>query len=749
MGLFSSKKQTIVGTTVSRVIDDDTLPDAVRTGVIKALFQNGDISAYMMEELVGGVAFKAERMYEYAAKHYAYGLPSGSVYSSTQGSEEVEALISSLEGGPITLEYSRFGPANYFHAIWYLMVRDHGYNPDTNEFPGVSAQKGFPVYLDKFELVIPASTYEDLESSAFEHWGPPSTVGYTPQRAAQTGGLSSLRIPPSVVVDDSATGEYVRATLTWQEGFEYRDELYQPVYKTEVFEVPLPEYPDEVDFFQAKYTYNGVTKYEIYEAGTGLYPTLDAVFDTAPDLSGTYFPFLYFRFNKTSMAELEGTPEYVTSKRMAKYLGVGYADMIEAIHENPDVDDVEQAMMTLAVPAQSENQTELRYLYDYFHQQAGLQNAGYTTPIGTQLGALMGRVESPTRNTSIIQDKRFKMSFGNNGIYKHLIPGNIGEVGTYAGGYRTTREIVKYIEESTGEEASHTLIVPWHYYRKQVTETLFEEIEVREMRMTYHIYGKYNAVGEGKDPILLVPLDHSITENYSMPVREELYSRSLHFVFNSRIVTKVKWYQQAWFQFVMIVVAVIIAIVSYGAAIEGLTAALAAGTISVGALINMLAMGLLKYLAVQEGIKLFVEAVGLEAAFFIAVLAAAYGMYSSFNTSGVVGAPWADTLLKVANTLASSIDSIMSAGTTALQEDYKDFAELAEEQSKSLLAAQDLLEGNNLLSPFILFGESPGDFYARTVHSGNIGAVAISAVSNYVDVALRLPEVSDTLVLQQ
>ena len=55
MGLFSSKKKTVVGTSVVRVIEDDLLPDSIKTGVTRAIFQNGDLPDHIMEALVGSM----------------------------------------------------------------------------------------------------------------------------------------------------------------------------------------------------------------------------------------------------------------------------------------------------------------------------------------------------------------------------------------------------------------------------------------------------------------------------------------------------------------------------------------------------------------------------------------------------------------------------------------------------------------------------------------------------------------------
>jgi hypothetical protein len=59
--------------------------------------------------------------------------------------------------------------------------------------------------------------------------------------------------------------------------------------------------------------------------------------------------------------------------------------------------------------------------------------------------------------------------------------------------------------------------------------------------------------------------------------------------------------------------------------------------------------------------------------------------------------------------------------------------------------AMELLEESNILNPRIIFGESPDDFYNRTVHSGNIGVASLDAISSFVAVALVLPKMNDTI----
>jgi len=60
-------------------------------------------------------------------------------------------------------------------------------------------------------------------------------------------------------------------------------------------------------------------------------------------------------------------------------------------------------------------------------------------------------------------------------------------------------------------------------------------------------------------------------------------------------------------------------------------------------------------------------------------------------------------------------------------------------------ASSKLLSDTNRLSSFVIFGEKPADYFARTIHSGNIGIKSIEAVTSYVQIALTLPKLSDSL----
>lgn len=759
MGLFSSKKKTTVGTSVSRVIDNALLPSAVKTGVIKAIFEEGDVVDYVMEEMISSVGVRAERMYAYAKTKYSYGLPSGNLVSSVTGQSIVEGVIAVTAGQPIVTEYYHFGPLNALHFGWLTLVDTYGYAQASNEITVLSAVKGYPVFLKDMVVVVSDATLAELENGSLAQWGTAPNAGVTPQRTAQSAAIGSLRTPSPFVVDPNASQDFVRVDYVWEQPVQVmvsgvsvtRKEIKE---ESLVIPVAASGLDEEDDCFQVKYSYGDQVKYWLYKAGAGTYPEVDAIFSTEYAGLGSFFPFAYFRFNKTSMAADTGSQEYKTSKKLVKYLGMDYATVIDAIHENPGIADIEQAMLVMAVPAVTTDPMEQRYLFDFFDDVYFKAGGIGSTPGGkpksvTQYGIFNGLGNTPDDTSIVIQDARFKMALSFKGIFKKRKAGVLGTGGLLFSGQSNEAVTQTGVDATTQLPVTWTTQIPVHYYRQQVSDTLYDEVQVFGLKMTYHIYGKYSAVGDESDTILLIPIDRSISSKYSIPDREVLYSRSLHYVFNSRIVTKVKWYQTGVFQIFMIIVSIVLTIVTlgaYGPAAAAYLAAIAAGTVTLSAvLIGILLTYILPFLATLIAAKLFIKYAGAKVALIVAIVIAVYAGYTAFETGSLSGAPWAQELLKMSTSLTSEIGNAIQGDILDLMKDAKKFGESAKERIALLDQANDLLNGNNLLTPFTIFGEKPDDYYNRTVHSGNIGVLGIDALSAFVDISLTLPKLTDTM----
>ena len=770
-GLFESETITSVSTSFNRVIEDRLLPNSIRTGTIKGILVDDgqQLVENIMEDIISSIGVKAERMYRYGKTSYPLGAPTSRIYKSTSLDAILNSVLQVVRSSPITLEYVKYAPLNRQHYGWQTLYDSYGYIPLTNELTSLSTLKGVPVYLEDMQLIVAQANMTVYSGTAFDQWGASATSGYTPLRSYSLG---NSRQHTPIGVDDVTSVDYLKVTAVWKIG---------EVVHHETFNIPFPISEITSDYVQAKYTYqvesyrtydwdprgvshgkvetihyNYFVEYFTYQIGLGTYPELDGVFTNEHDDLGSFFPFGYFRYDKTPTSTDKTSAEYKAQAKLMKYLNMDYAKVNEAVNASPEINDVQSAMLMMIVPAASSDALECRYLFDFFrsiYAKSGLiavPDAPYD-PTNAPLMRIQrvlakGKLIDP-RMTYIIKDARFTTTMGMTGIYRRLVPGVIGKIGTYSS---SKGEVVK---EHSGVTYGHPdydgnreeFTITWnteepvHYYCKQLTEHIYEEIQVHNLRVTYNVYGEHATTN------FMIPLDHSITEQYTLPDREHLYARSLHYVFNAKKETTLKWYQQEWFSTVLIIVAVAWTRISMGSdGGSGLAAAIAAGTVAT--IEYIIIYCIIVPLIVQAIAKMFVKLLGPEFAILVAVVAAAYGMHESFNAvGGVAGAPWAQDLLTLSNSLISEVGKSVAQSLEGLKNEADQFNLFAKSKMDALEKVKEEMEGSRLISPFVLFGESPTDYFNRTVHSGNIGIISVDAISNYCAISLKLPTLEQTI----
>lgn len=726
MGWLGGSTTTTVATQVTRVIKDEAIPNAVRSGTIKAILNDDSIPDRVLEEMVSSVGIKANQMYDYAAQSYPWGLPQG---ASRQGSDVdpvAQSALEAIEGSPITMDYCHVGPPNLMHIAWMKLVAQYGYDTATNQLATLTAQKATPVYLFDMELLLPVVPFSDVDTSplaALLQWGDPPRAGYTPWRP-NAPALASLMQHHDPIVDQSVSSRTIRVTYAWGPS------------STARLTLDTHEYADSSDYVHVRYTVRGVSKYWVYLIGSGGIPAIDAVYDGAYN-QGSYFPIAYFRYDKHSDNSDKTSEAYKSTKKMVSYLGMDYDQVADGIDKNPDIDKVDQALLLMAVPANTKDPIERKYLFDFFDAQ-------YNSP-NSQAARTPDMLDFSQRGIEI-KDKRSRIVIAHWGIVKKRVAGSIGAIGSHDSAMGTVSLPVRVNMDTNGgtDYAVQNGDFPTHVFRRQVNVGQYEELHVLYLMTWFYQYGEYRSGAYEDSAAVLIPIDRGLTQNYPANERETLYARSLYFVFNALIFTHVSWYLTDFFQFLLIVVAVVITILSWGSSWQSLAAAIAAGS---AAAAEAAILAILEKLLLQliEGylFKLFAKVIGLENALIIAAIAFLAGKY--IEIEGVVTAPWASDLLQMSTNLVKGVSAELQDKMKELQSDYSAFTEYAKQQEADLAKANDLLTQNNWLSPITVFGESPDDFFNRTVHSGNIGTVGISAISSYVDIALRLPKLQDTL----
>jgi hypothetical protein len=750
-----------VGTQTSRLIQDDKLPDSVSTGTIKAILRGEDIADMLMQEMLGCIGVKVDQMYEYAAKgQYVHGLPSSYLASNTQGAAEVAKILEAIEGAPVALEYSRLGALNFMHRAWPILIAEHNYDPVTNIMGNQTAvqPRGQTVYLHDMVLCVPKSQLDGYKPGVLDVLGTAPNAGFSMDRANPGEGsvLATVRKATPAAGDPTATSEYVLVTTSEATGYwdstPDSEHSPQPITAMKTFRLELPalEYPD-ADYFYAGYSINGVRKWWTYRQGVGTYPTLDGLDDDAPVVSAQFYPLTYFRYEKKSEIEDKTTEAYKSTRNMLNKTGLNYDQLAEGIDANPDIKDVEQAFLMLGVPAKPESQIEMRYLFEFFSNLYNIKDAEFSTNhpeldrAYAQLNYGSNLNDGSNKVLLDIEDRRFHMRLQAHGIYKRIRGGAIGAVGTYTVSTGTDSYEYEYTDYESGAVVKSLGAVPYWTYCFQNISGLYTELKVYGLEMKYFVYGTKRTTSAENEKILMIPLDYSIVANYSILEREALYGRALNMIFNSVQIVKLKWYQSSWFSALIMIIAVVWTAISMGAdGGSSITAALSLGST---AAVTVALLDIFWSLVFKMIVAMAVQYIGKKiGGVFAAVVAVALIMYGTFEFAQqgqvFLRSTLASNLLFVANNLVSGA---MTAMNEDLLKDQNVFSELVSKATETLEDAKKLLDQNHRMTPYILFGESPGDFYNRTVHSGNIGVLGFEAVSSYVDNALTLPRLRESV----
>lgn len=573
------------------------------------------------------------------------------------------------------------------------------------------------------------------------------------------------------------------------------------------------------DFYQLKYRINDKTFIDT-KPGDALSPLTDIekIFGVPKTSAGNFFPFIYFRWDKKDLSVDYKSEEYKDSVRIMKSFGMNYDDMCRSIHykevqrdvpgetvKQKDLDpnsktfgqmidepkketvydtnprtgkkeariertddpggqlaDVKSVFLFMAIPANTKNDLEIRYLFSFFLEwSSDPQNKSSNELIIEDSGNNKNRnytqkVEG--YSTITIQDKRFKMSLQNQGI--ELI-NEFHSRGTHLD-KETNKEIpdADYTFELQGSD---------HIYTFQNSDFTRIRVIVKGLRLVYYtgsgVSAGYTDIADDKQNTdrkhMLIPLDLAITKKWSIADREQLYSRGQHLIYNTEkiTVTKIPWYATGFFKiFIMIIVLIITVIIMIfcppaGIVLAGTLLAAGATMAAVVVIIEMIIEAIIFAVIMHFVLKAIAKLIGPVGAIILGIVA----MVAAAAMGGIALAQdtplLAQSMMSDAMMMMSIATGLISAAGTELQhraikeitKETNDFNALVKNKDEELANAQTLLNDNShLLTPFIIPGESSEQYYDRTIHVGNPGVACFDLMTSFCDILLTLPTLNTT-----
>lgn len=641
---------------------------------------------------------KANNFLSYARQRYTLGLPGGTM---EYGQGEIDALVvllTGLAGEPIRIVSNavhNFNPSTVGRQLAHM---NYGWNSDTD----IVASPPFTRKEPTSQVILAAVYLLDSTHLRFtftEKFG----VGYTKSQTVLYD-----QVIPKVNSDD-----------LWYQT------VYQPVS-------------------------GGQERYWAYNTSTGLYPQL--ALPNNMEMESPFYPIIPLRLDNKGMADanLKTTPLYKTSRELLNKMGMDMDSLCESIEENPDIADIDHAFIFVGTILQSKDQASIRYMADFFaymYQLSGSRRAEYDAWVNRVTPST--NKDEPKKGNLIIEDTKFKLEIGFNYIDFKVLDGVIGPID-----FATRENIVRPEWTSHYGEKRETSSV---IFRKQISPTQYTELDVHGLTHTNHIYkGRVVITTVAKsltedNTDFILPLNRFVVKGLPFPTRAQLYYQTFHLVFNSFQVVKLKWYQTGIFKAVILIVAIIITIYTLGKTWQAVVAAAAAGTLTT-VLIDI-AINVLIGLLIAEGLKILAKVIGPEFTMIIAIVAVVISMGKSIQAGSVSGAPWAEELLKVSQALIKANTAVMRDEFTDVMTQMDQFTSDSKQKMEELEKAQKLLENTGNIDPMEFVGlepmfiptETPDEFYFRTVHGANIGVLALDAISNYVESALTLPRINNSL----
>jgi hypothetical protein len=753
VGLFSSKYIHNVGTSIQRVVQDDGFVDPYTLAIMDSALNKVDMIDSILETSLTSMGVRANNFYNFVKKNHPTKAPNSEIVFDTKYSEAVETYIKSLHPGTIPrFAYSRYGPPNAYHEAWESLIKNDGYDPATGIIGSLTQDKTTCI-LKNITVELPVSMRTGLIPWTVENWisvAPQSVLGYHDTFGQVNPAFSALPVIFKNISSPRVKVTYFKKVELSSFGqlnfvYDFDRTTPSPTITEEFYTFDLLNFGGDGEYYQCSYTVGTTRRFFTYKYKSGSISSLDNVLESSVPAKkiGQFYPNIYYRLNKTPTTD----PIY---KKMSRRLDMDHEKLAKGINDNPDIGDVQSALLNFGINADSTHEKDCFYLFDFFKNIRQVDNnrpwnpSDYLSAWSWNPGTVdigfnsLFRKQNRSKNAISIKDSAFRYGIVYESVHLETKAGKIGPVGFSTGGKdkeeRLENETIESYPDGPSSIVKRKYAVPYRYYRKQISLSFWEEVRIYDLTMVYDVAGSNGeyktTLGDNDGELCLVPLDRSLIKEYSLKDQHELIVRGFNFVFNSYVIQKVKWYQQGWFADLLQIVGIVL--LFYGFYTGELFIGLSGLTVNAAA--QLILQRIIVMVAVQVGVKLFVKIAGPELAFIAALAAMAFGFYGeslSFISP--------DQLLNLAAMVFDGVNTYMSGAFQDLQAEMDTFLSMKTEGEKELERAMDLLDSKvNPVAP-ILLGETPDQFLYRTTIFGVSEFTKLNQVSDFVERSLYLP----------
>ena len=766
MGLFKRKTVITVSSVACNLAGDNQENYLTKT-ITTSVMNSRNISESLNDSYLNGMGTKMKQAYWYGRDHYYFGLPSSTIMYGTPKQVEVTAILESLHAGfSITPVMSDFGPPDLAYWIDQYLTETYGYDADyggmgnppagvPNNAPvtwtidssgEVTLQMGdAPTYLFTETLAFPEVISRSMYYMTVYRYTTPGTpvtdVVTRPYEESDEEGTTITTEP----VNDYGETSVTTTTTT----VEIDDLLTTTTITTTV----------QTDVVSRK-------QYFLYEAGTGEYPVLDTILEESVEDSA-YYPVVPLRVHNVDQTDPANVPDeqFKTSKSLLRKLGLSFTDLGDKINENPDVAEIDHAFFVMGISLNSQHESSIEYLYEFFKYMALVSpssketyTAWYEDNVNTADGVVPFTAPYIPSNRVQLRQGEYNITVAFQYSDLVVVNGSIGPVGTITREMGVARPITVVNEFNKSVEISTDTAVL--LFRKQITESTYEEVEVCGLEHINEIYKGRTYTTTAADSLndlenqgFIIPLCVNIAESLDIINRTQMTYDCMFIVINSYHEQKVKWYQSGLFKLVMIAIAVITAVYGGIAFVEGLNTAMAAaaeaGTSVAWAAASYVATQVAIGTAITYGVSVLAKYISPNLLFIASALMMGYGLVSEYMVSGASsaqGLPYAAELMAAVPAVTKGTNMALQKSLEKSMEEMEKLTATYEQTMDELKKNMDKLNANPNISiqdmmdttAMNLF-ETTQQFFGRTLQM-NPGVLTLDTIQEYVEYALTLPD---------
>lgn len=731
MGIFSSKKKTIITGIHQRMLSDDNFTYSSQMAVTHWMWENSgkagvdltgkDLSDYLIKASQQSLPRKFDKLYRWASKpdKYHFGLPKSSLTQEPQN-QILTACINHLSyshGGKIQVCQFKLGDRDFYMEAWHELVEHYGYNTSTNELTKLSEKHGYPCYLKDGYLALSQLTKDEYKNVGFDNQAIPFNYGKYFDREEN---ISREQTAPITAISDHMVITYgfemdVLPEANWGNLEEAQYVEYTKERVTKTIQIDLsyvnPEYKDgdeiqqDNDWIYITYLFNDDYYWFRYEYLSGGIASIDNAL-TATEAIGEYYPRLYIRLNQSDIMDWhKDAPDKKDTVAIFDKLNLDLTEITKQMHQSVggEYGNVRGLYVFMGVQVNaSKNQSALaEYCFNYFKKLYDLSGG-------------KGLLQT-------IQDKQSSqvLSYHRITLLEHD--------GVISNEHRPLRK---------NEYCLHTK-PNTHIFYHQITSDKYIALCVIGLNQTTYLSG-YGFNKGGDDGELVIPIDRSIIKHLTNKERELLFHKSLHVAMIHVRVTKTKWYQRKGFKVLLSVIGVAIGIFTGGTGMPLIQLIKTATLSAIKAIAISYAVNALVSVAVKLGLN--PKIAGVIA--FVASISLT-GMANGFDFSKVLTAP---NIMKALNQSFNFYEKMLQVQYQDTLNQMKQLDnkmtnqnELLKEKQKLLDTkvfnpTQEMLRSN--YTPTVNLFETPDMFYDRH-YNYNVVAVSHGLITNFVQGSLK------------